>query len=106
VVRAERGGRGRSPRQLPATVRDALARRMGELDPQADVHTRVVCPECAHAWQAVFDIVSFLWAELDGWAQRFLRDVHVLASAYGWREDDVLALSPWRRQIYLQLARR
>jgi len=28
----------------------------------------------------------------------------VLAAAYGWREGDVLALSPWRRRLYLDLA--
>lgn len=103
---ARRDGKRRSVRQLPEPVLDAVVRRMGEADPQADVHTRVVCPECAHAWQAVFDIVSFLWAELESWAHRTLREVHVLASAYGWREGDVLALSPWRRQVYLQLAHR
>jgi hypothetical protein len=34
-----------------------------------------------------------------------LYDVHALASAYGWREADVLAMSPMRRQVYLELAR-
>ncbi|HSB10234.1 MAG TPA: phage baseplate protein, partial [Blastocatellia bacterium] len=29
--------------------------------------------------------------------------VHTLASAYGWRESDILNLSPWRRQLYLTL---
>ena len=38
--------------------------------------------------------------------QGTLRDVHGLAAAYGWREEDVLRLSPTRRQIYLELARR
>ena len=28
--------------------------------------------------------------------------VHALASAYGWTEADVLAVGPWRRQVYLQ----
>ena len=38
-----------------------------------------------------------------GLGVRFLRDVHTLASTYGWREADILALSPWRRQYYLAL---
>jgi hypothetical protein len=54
----------------------------------------------------LFDIASFLWRETHGWAQGTLRDVHGLAAAYGWREEDVLRLSPTRRQIYLELARR
>jgi hypothetical protein len=34
-----------------------------------------------------------------------LREVHILASAYGWREDDILAMSPARRRIYLEMLR-
>jgi hypothetical protein len=50
--------------------------------------------------------VSFFWQELDDWADRVLRDVHELASAYGWPENEILALSPRRRQCYLDLIRR
>jgi hypothetical protein len=32
-----------------------------------------------------------------------LRDVHTLASAYGWKEDEVLHLTPARRHAYLEL---
>jgi hypothetical protein len=32
-----------------------------------------------------------------------VREVHLLASAYGWRESDILAMTPWRRQLYLEL---
>ena len=63
------------------------------------------CPACAGAWSATFDIAGFLWKEIHAWAKTALRGVHVLARAYGWRESDVLALSPTRRQIYLELAR-
>ena len=61
------------------------------------------CPECGHRWHATFDIVSFFWSEIDAWAYRTLHQVHRLASAYGWREADILAMSPWRRQFYLSL---
>lgn len=106
LLGARRNGRSRSVDRLPARVLDAVARRMGEADPQADVHTRLTCPACAHGWEATFDIVSFFWAEIEAWAHRTLRDVHVLASAYGWREGDVLALSPARRQLYLEMVLR
>jgi hypothetical protein len=91
---------------LPADVVDAVAQRMGEADAQADIHTELRCPRCAHVWLAAFDIASYFWSELESWAQRTLHDVHVLASAYGWSETEVLAVSPWRRQFYLQLAGR
>jgi hypothetical protein len=81
----------------------AVAQKMSDADPQADVHTGLTCPECGHHWEAVFDIVSFFWEEIENWIRRTLREVHLLASAYNWRESDILALSPWRRQYYLQM---
>jgi hypothetical protein len=47
--------------------------------------------------------VSFFWNEINTWAYRMLRDVHALATAYGWREADIVAMSPWRRQVYLDM---
>ena len=51
-----------------------------------------------------FDVAAFLWASVERWALLTLRDVHQLALAYGWGEGDVLALSPLRRQLYLEMA--
>jgi uncharacterized protein (UPF0212 family) len=90
---------------LPDEVIPAIVARMAAADPQADIELRLACPTCDHRWQAVFDIASFLWMELHAWALRTLRDVHSLARSYGWREADVLALSPTRRQVYLELSR-
>lgn len=103
VLSARRGGRKRAATQLPAEVRDAIVRCMAEADPQADVQTALSCPACDHSWQSTFDIVSFFWTEIEAWGLRVLRDVHRLATAYGWRESDILALSPWRRQLYLEM---
>jgi hypothetical protein len=89
--------------QLPAEVAEAVGNWIAQADPQADVQLDLNCPACLHRWQAVFDIAAFFWNELDAWAYRILRQVHVLASAYGWREADILALSPWRRQCYLEM---
>jgi hypothetical protein len=86
---------------LPQDVVDAVTDRMAEGDPLADIQVAVSCPICNHIWRAALDIVSFLWSEIDNLAARLLRDVHTLASAYGWREKDILALSPGRRQFYL-----
>lgn len=91
---------------LPESVIAAIAVQAAEHDPVADVQLRLTCPQCAHAFDTSLDIAGFLWKEIHAWAQRMLRDVHALAAAYGWREDDVLRLSPTRRQIYLNLARR
>jgi uncharacterized protein (UPF0212 family) len=88
---------------LPDEVLEAVAASMAEADPQAEVELSLTCPACGSRWQALFDIVSFLWREIDAWAARILREVHTLASVYGWSERDILALSPQRRQYYLEL---
>jgi len=77
--------------------------RMAMLDPQADVQIDADCPACAHRWREPFDIVTFLWTELSVLARHLLADVHELASAYGWSERDILALSPARRNAYLEM---
>ena len=100
---ARHRGRKRSVSRLPAKVLDAVVRRMAEADPQADMHTTLTCPACTHSWRATFDIVSFFLAELESWMYRLLHDVHRLAASYGWREADILALSPRRRQFYLDM---
>jgi uncharacterized protein (UPF0212 family) len=89
--------------ELPAEALQAVADRMAQADPQGDVQLALQCPACGHAWRAAFDIVSYFWAEVDAWARVLLHEIHVLASAYGWRETDILALSPWRRRSYLEL---
>jgi hypothetical protein len=89
--------------ELPAHVVDAVVTRMGDADPQADVHVPIACAACRHEWSAAFEILSFFWTEIEAWAARLRREVHVLASAYGWSEADILALSPARRQGYLEL---
>jgi hypothetical protein len=103
VIAAQRFGREVGAAELPAEVAKAIALRMAEADSQADVQLALTCPQCQHTWQAMFDIVSYFWTEIHVWAGRLLREIHSLASAYGWGEAEILALSPRRRQAYLEL---
>jgi hypothetical protein len=88
---------------LPVEVVGTLMEKMGQVDPLADLTLLVTCPACGHAWRILFDIVSYFWGEIHAWAERILREVHILASAYGWREADILTMSAWRRQRYLEM---
>jgi hypothetical protein len=97
------GGDEAAVDRWPAEVLDAVEERMAEADPQADVGLALQCPECQHPWQAAFDIVSFFWHEIEAWAPRILYQVHTLASAYGWREADILNMSASRRQMYIDM---
>jgi hypothetical protein len=90
--------------ELPPAVIDRLQQAMALRDPGADMRVALVCPACSHRFDRRFDIGAYLWEELDDWAQRTLAEVHTLASAYGWSEPQVLALSASRRQQYIGLA--
>lgn len=105
VLGVTRGGQPVDPGDLPDDAVVAVAARLAQADPQADVQLALDCPDCGHGWFAVFDIVTFLWREIDAWARRLFYDVHALALAYGWREQEILALSPERRAVYLELVR-
>jgi hypothetical protein len=103
IVDVHQEGLPVDPVRLPSAVVARLAAEMQQRDPAAEICIALNCPGCQHAWSSGFDIVSYLWGEIEDWAQRLLADVHVLAGAYGWSERDILALSPTRRQIYLDM---
>lgn len=88
---------------LPKAVFTQLAEQMAECDPQGEMLLNLNCPACGHAWQVLFDIVTFFWTELSAQAKRLLSEVHRLARFYGWREADILSMSTVRRQFYLDL---
>ncbi|TSC32929.1 phage baseplate protein [Corallococcus sp. Z5C101001] len=104
VVEARREGVDVETGELPAAVVRAIEEAMEAADPQARVELSTQCPACAHAWAAAFDIAEYFWREVETWAQRTLREVHTLASLYGWSEEHILVMSPWKRQRYLELA--
>jgi hypothetical protein len=88
---------------LPETIVTDIERDMLEMDSQAHVQLAFHCPACGEQWSALFDILAFFWGEVDAWAQGLLLAVHTLASAYGWCEADILAMSATRRGIYLNM---
>ena len=103
VLSARQGTALVNSEQLPPEVVAGIAESMAEADPLADIQLNLTCPACRHTWRASFDIVSFLSTEVEAWAWRILSEVHTLAGAYGWTERETLALSPTRRQFYLEM---
>lgn len=103
VIEAQYEGEAVAAEELPAPVVAALATEMGEYDPQAEIKFNFSCPACGHQWVVLFDIVAFLWPKISAQAKRLLGDVHRLARAYGWREADILSMSPVRRQFFLEM---
>lgn len=99
------GGPSVRPADLPDGVVEEMGRRMEALDPLASLSFALACPACRREWRLALDIVGFLWAELGDWCRRLMRDVHILASAYGWSEADILSMGPTRRRLYIRMAR-
>ena len=84
---------------------EAVGERMAQADPLAEILLDFECPMCGSSFQQSLDLATFLWSELEGRAKRLLLDVHTLASAYGWSETEILALSTARREFYLEMVR-
>jgi len=97
------GGEPLDPAALPDEIGTTVIESMAKADPQADVQVAIACRACAHQWSLPFDIVSYLWSEIEDWAQRLLLEVHTLASVYGWSEGHILAMSQRRRRVYLDM---
>lgn len=89
--------------QLPEPALAAISEKMALADPLADIELMLHCPACMRDWSIIFDIVTFFWREIDAWAHQMLRDIHILASAYGWSEHAILSLNDRRRAYYLEL---
>jgi hypothetical protein len=81
----------------------ALAARVAELDPQADIELALVCVECGHRWTVPFDVADHVWRRIDTRARTLIADVAALAGAFGWSEAEILVLPGDRRRLYLDL---
>ena len=102
VLEARKGGELVDVSSLPEVVVSGLAAEMEASDPQAETLLEFECPECGLGWQALFDVLTFLWTELQARARNLLNDVNDLARAYGWSEKDILGMSAVRRRYYLE----
>jgi hypothetical protein len=103
ILRAEHRGKPYEVDDLPEHVCALIDSRMAEADPQGNVHLSLRCPGCDHRWPLLFDMLAYFWSEIQMGARRLLREIHLLASAYGWRESEILTLSATRRRAYLEL---
>jgi hypothetical protein len=82
---------------------DAIGDKMALADPLGEIMLHFDCPECGEAFDDSVDLPAFLRAEIEGRSKYLLREVHTLASAYGWSEAEILSLNPARREFYLEM---
>lgn len=93
----------RRPKAPAGALRSAVAAALAEADPLASVECELACQQCGATTVKLFDIVECLWREVAQAARRAALEVHALASAYGWSEREILAMSQARRSLYLGL---
>jgi hypothetical protein len=103
VVQAERDGVAVAPASLPEHAVDAISERLAQADQHSEQLIDLSCAACRYEWQIAFEIDRFFWTKISALARRLLRDVHILAQAYGWSEGEILGLSGVRRQWYLEM---
>lgn len=82
---------------------EEVGEAMAMADPLAETRVLLRCPGCDGEWDEAFDLATFVWVEIDARVRRLLREIHILASAYGWPEVEILALSDARRAWYVEM---
>lgn len=82
---------------------ERIGEQLAEADPCAEILLQFDCPQCHAAFKESLDLAAFLWNGFEARARRLLREVHALAGAYGWSEQEILALTPARRGAYLDM---
>ena len=89
--------------QLSASIIDKLGTVFVESEPYADIMLDLKCPACNHNWQMSFDILTFLWNDISSYAKNLLWEIHTIASAYKWSENEILSMSSIRRKHYMEM---
>jgi hypothetical protein len=103
ILSVEHGRKDYPVDKLPQKILEKIEQRMSSEDPQADIRMVLSCPDCNKQWEASFDILNYLWLEIDNWAYRLLKEVAILAKTFSWSEKDILNLSYQRRKLYLDI---
>jgi hypothetical protein len=69
----------------------------------ADLELAHRCHRCGAEGTTPFDVLDYLWRRIVAEARRLMREVHVIARAYGWSSEAIVALSPARRAAHLAM---
>lgn len=103
VIEVRRAGHSLPPAEIPSALWEALAEALALADPWSEILFELRCPHCTRTWESFLEPGDYVWHEIAGVAQQSLRQVHRLASAYGWTESAILELPADRRSAYIAL---
>jgi hypothetical protein len=82
---------------------DAALEALSEADPLVGFQLQCRCPACGLESTSEVDLETLALRRLAAAQARLEREVHALASHYGWTEEQILAVAPARRARYLAL---
>jgi hypothetical protein len=86
---------------LPDEWLPALDAAFGERDALASLQLQAACPWCGIVHAIEPDLEALALSCLAAEQKRVIEEIHQLASAYHWTEDEVLAVPRGRRSYYL-----
>jgi hypothetical protein len=80
-----------------------LQKAMDEVGPVLDLDLDAACPKCGASESVRFDIQTYLLRML-AYEKRFLvREIHLIAVAYGWGYGEILSLTREDRRAFVGL---
>ena len=105
VVNVSRRSKRYPADDAPQHLIRLMEERMNEADPKGfDAKgKRALVVGNGGVWIAALEIDAFVAREVAAGARRLVQDVHRIARAYGWSEDEILGMAASRRQAYLEL---
>lgn len=89
--------------EWPSQLVEQLSRRLAEVDAQAEIQLQLTCPACKCEFSSFFDVTGYMVRELEARERQLYQDVHQLALAYHWSENEILHMSSRKRKLYLEL---
>jgi hypothetical protein len=93
------------PAGTAPSLRRRIERALARIAPSVSGPVGGQCPECGTVLQALFDVSTYVVAELRRLATDVYAEVHLLAMTYGWDEAAILALPSMRRRLYADMVR-
>lgn len=90
---------GDNSTELRSAASAALSQEAG----LTDLELAHRCDRCGTEGTTPFDVLDYLWRRIVAEARRLLREVHVIARAYGWSNEAIIALSPARRAAHIAM---
>jgi hypothetical protein len=87
----------------PAADPDRVTAFLETAAPLLSIDVDAACPHCARGQNVRFDLAHYLAARLAGERPFLVREIHLLASRYGWGLAEILALSRADRRAFAAL---